>query len=229
MAQQARSFALGGGFVIVHADVLSVVPAWLDAFPSLRAVYVDWMSRELVPIEVFNAMTAELKTTAFSAVVTMSDVSRQKLLDGIGKAITEGMGVKDFRDWAAPLLENPAYADLVYGMNVSNAARGGQYGEIFGSLGSDYPCWRYYALRDDRNDEPSECTHTICRALDGKIFKKTDSIGWRLLPPNHFQCRCYVAEVSKDEAAVLSIQNGFHLRADDAFDYDKRSMGGLRW
>jgi hypothetical protein len=206
------------------AAVEPVVPAWLDAFPSLRAVYVDWMSRELVPIDVFNAMTAELKTTAFSAVVTMNDVQRQRLLDGIGKAITDGMTVKEFRDYASPLLENPAYADLVYGMNVGNAARGGQYAEIFGSLGSDYPAWRYYAIRDDRNDQEDECPHIVCRSLDGKVFDKTDPVGWRLLPPNHFQCRCYVGEVNKTEAASSSIFNGSALRADDAFDYDKRSL-----
>lgn len=214
---------------MLEATAEFIVPAWLDAFPSLRAVYVDWMSRELVPIDVFNAMVGELKATAFSAVVTMNDVQRQRLLDGIGKAITEGMTVKEFRDFASPMLENPAYADLVYRMNVGNAERGGQYAEIFGTLGSDYPCWRYYALRDSRNDEPQECPHIICRALDGKVFKKTDAIGWRLLPPNHFQCRCYVGEVSATEAASLTIQSGFHLRADPGFDYDKRSLGGLRW
>jgi hypothetical protein len=139
------------------------------------------------------------------------------------------MTVKEFRDFAAPMLENPAYADLVFGMNVGNAARGGQYAEIFGSLGADYPAWRYYAIRDDRNDQEDECPHIVCRTLDGTVFNKTNPVGWRLLPPNHFQCRCYVGEVSAIEAASSSMPDRSDLRADDDFDFDKRSLAPVRF
>lgn len=205
------------------AAVVSI-PAWLDGFPKLKAVYVAWMARDLVPIETFNAMTEELKAQSFSAVAAMNDIQRQKLLDGIAKVISEGITVKDFRTFAGGILENPAYADLVYRMNTTNAFQSGHYAEMFGSLGEAYPCWRYLTPLDSRNDELEECPHLICRALDGKVFRKKDAWARHLLPPNHFQCRCITEEISTEEAASLTVASSFHIRPAPGFDYDKLSM-----
>jgi len=207
-----------------------VIPAWLNEFPSLKAMYQAWMAREVVAIEVFNAMTEEMRSQSFSAVVTMNDNQRQRLLDAIGKTISEGLTVKDLRDLAGPLLENPAYADLVYRVNTTSAFNGAKYGEMFGRLGAAYPYWRFNAVIDSRNDEDTECPNTICRALDGKVFAKTNSAGRHLLPPVHFQCRCIAEEVDEQEASTLSVQTSFHLRPAAGWDFDKLSLipGGLR-
>jgi SPP1 gp7 family putative phage head morphogenesis protein len=205
-------------------------PAWLNEFPSLKAMFEAWMAREVVPIEVFNAMAEETRASAFSAVVTMNDNQRKRLLDAIGKAIVEGQTVKDLRDAVAPLLENPAYADLVYRVNTTNAFNGAKYGDMFGKLGADYPYWRFNAVMDSRNDEDEECPNTICRALDGKVFAKNDAALRHLLPPVHFQCRCIAEEIGQEEAGTLTVASSFHLRPASGWDFDKLSLvpGGMR-
>lgn len=204
-------------------------PAWLNEFPALKTVYEAWMAREVVPIDVFNAMAEETKAASFSAVAAMNDNQRQRLLDAIGKTISEGLTVKDLRDLAGPILENPAYADLVYRQNLTTAFAGGKYKDMFGQFAEDYPYWRFLAVIDNRNDEESECPGLICRSLNGMVFAKKDAWARHLLPPNHFQDRCTVEEISAEEAESLTVASSFHVRPAPGFDFDKLALipGGL--
>lgn len=55
-----------------------------------------------------------------------------------------------------------------------------------------FPYWQYHAVDDNR-------TTSICRTLNGKIYKATDPFWNIYYPPNHYQCRSTVICLSKDD------------------------------
>lgn len=68
------------------------------------------------------------------------------------------------------------YAETVFRTNLTSHYNLG----IIHSYDTEY--FEYVAILDGRTTE-------ICRSLNGKIFKKTDT---RILPPNHYNCRSVV-------------------------------------
>ena len=199
-------------------------PDWLAEFPKLAEVYDRWMARDVLSKADFDLLAKEMKGTAFSAAGTMTDVVRQRLLDTLGKALSEGMTVAQWQEATAGIFESDAYARLVFRTNITNAYDGARYGDMFGDLGQDYPAWRFNAVIDERNDEPDECPNQICRKLDGKVFLKSDVPARHLLPKVHWQCRCYASEVSADEAGGAIKASTLGLTAQDDWDFDKLSL-----
>lgn len=198
---------------------------WLEEFPTLLEVADAWFDKDVVTIDVFRAMTQEAKTKAFSAVRAADDAARQKLKRLVGEAVTKGRTARELYADAQEILGDPAYADLVYRVNTSVAFQGGTYREMFGEgPGADYGYWKYIAIRDDRNDEEDECPELICRTLHGKIFAKDDEAAMKFLPPNHFQCRCDVAEVHSDENPRVTAGSSIGVRPQKGWDFDGRDL-----
>ncbi|MDX2129958.1 MAG: phage minor head protein [Chloroherpetonaceae bacterium] len=82
------------------------------------------------------------------------------------------------------------HLDVVYRTNTAIAYSGGQTAR-YGQLKSEFPFWRYSAIKD-RRTRPSH------RRLDGKIFKNGD---FRFWPPLGYNCRCEAIPITAREAA----------------------------
>lgn len=203
-------------------------PKWLSDFPKLAEVYDQWIDRDVVPKEVFDALSQELKTESFSVAGEMTNVSRQRLLDLLGKAISDGMTIEQWQAATASLIESPSYASLVFRTNVSNAFDGAHYAESFGPYGEDYPAWQFIAWIDSANVTEEGCPGKICRYLDGRVFMKTDEAAMRLLPKVHWGCRCRTRDVPASEVETARISRGSAVLAShqpqDDWDFDKRDL-----
>lgn len=83
------------------------------------------------------------------------------------------------------------YLENVYRTNMFSQYSIGNYKQ----LKEDeklFPYWQYHAVDDNR-------TTSICRTLNGKIYKATDPFWNIYYPPNHYQCRSTVICLSKDD------------------------------
>ena len=83
------------------------------------------------------------------------------------------------------------YLENVYRTNMFSQYSIGNYKQ----LKEDeklFPYWQYHAVDDNR-------TTSICRNLNGKIYKATDPFWNIYYPPNHYQCRSTVICLSKDD------------------------------
>jgi len=200
-------------------------PFWLESFPDLAKTWEQWVGRGVLPKEDFDALTQQMKSNAFSAAGEMTRVEMEKLVELLGKAITDGMTIREWTEVTRNVLDSPAYASLVYRTNVSNAQEGARYGLLFGPDGADYPAWKFNAWRDEKNDEPEECPGLICRNLDGKVFLKSNAAARHLMPKVHWCCRCRVSFVSQDELERASITTSVaDFEVQDDWDFDKMEL-----
>jgi SPP1 gp7 family putative phage head morphogenesis protein len=170
------------------------------------------------------------------AVVTLAGTWDKRALTSVQalveKAIAEGWGVQRFREAAAEVVtrfSSGSYADLVYRVSTSQAEAAGRYSRFFSPERIDaIPCWRFVAVRDSRNDDDDECPDMICRKLHGKVFAKADATARNLLPPLHFNCRCFAVQVTDGERKrrklTVSIGSRMGVRPPEGWDYDKLAL-----
>lgn len=103
----------------------------------------------------------------------------------------------DPRDPSITNLASKARAELILEQNRNMAAAIAEY-----QTGTDphimarFPYWRYHARHDGR----ARSSHA---AYDGMIFRKDDPIWRRIFPPWEFRCRCWVEELTEEEAMAL--------------------------
>lgn len=96
-----------------------------------------------------------------------------------------------------------------------------RYQEMIADI-EDAPYWRLVAVLDDG-------TTTICRALDGKVFRKDNAETWKFLPPNHWKCRSDAEDViDADDDEVLDMRGAIGADAD-GFAKMQKSGHDVNW
>jgi len=158
--------------------------------------------------EGFYALADEARAAAFM----VSGVTRMDILvdfhNAVGKAITDGETLADFRNrvdnifeargWSAPVDMTPWRLETIFRTNVQTAYQTGRYKQMVDQKDA-FPYWEYDAVNDSRT-RPSHA------ALDGKIFAADHPFWDTWYPPNGYNCRCGVNPVHKYEAEGLEIE-----------------------
>lgn len=96
------------------------------------------------------------------------------------------------------------------------------FGQMFGGRSTDdFPFIQFWTEHDD-----SVCED--CRPLDGAIFDKSDEDLPFILPELHYRCRCWIEELTRQQAAdnIEHLQRSarkFILNVSEDFRYDKRT------
>lgn len=200
-------------------------PAWIDDYPELADVWDQWVKRDLIPIDEFNALAQEFKTEAFSALGAANEKMLGKVRDLIAEAMTGQWTGKEVIRAIDETLSIPWYWDMVFRTNVTNAFMGGHYSAMFGPIGADYPVFQFVGPADSRNDEEDECPGLICRAMLNRYFSKDDFEARRRLPPTHWQCRHSARDVPAEEAANVDLTDASEMpEPDPDWDFDKRDL-----
>ena len=198
----------------------------------LSTVLALWNKRKVfTPDEIAGA-----EEWARAQAFTLSDVWAKKTLTAmrrvLAKAIEEGWTVQKFRAAATDVLarfKSGSYADLVYRVSSSQAEAAGNYSKMFNEERVGIvPFWRYVAVLDSRNDAEDECPDMICRGLHGKVFSKTDAKASHLLPPLHFNCRCFAVDMTEHEVQkqgrVITKASSLKYHPPEGWDYDRRAL-----
>jgi len=179
---------------------LSVEPITFEEALSYLAAKVPMTKEE------FYALEPRLRHRAFT-VARLSELDaiervRQKLI----KVLKEGKTFTEFWEEAGAdgLLQaagfhrsNPWYWETVFRTNIQSAYNAGRRLQINKMPGVKY--LEVVGIADSR-----QCP--ICRARDGVIRPANDS-WWKLnWPPYHFNCRCAVRPIFKEEVQIFRIR-----------------------
>jgi SPP1 gp7 family putative phage head morphogenesis protein len=169
-----------------------------DEFPLLEEVVDRWAKRDVLPWTAFDALADELKARAFTAKRLWDQQALEQTLESLRQALTEGKTVREWqatswRDLVARFgtrgVDASHYVDTVFRTNTQAAYAGGRYAEMFNADWMEAaPYWMYSAIHDGR-------TRPEHRALDGRVFLKSDPDARRYLPPISFNCRCQCIEM----------------------------------
>jgi SPP1 gp7 family putative phage head morphogenesis protein len=163
----------------------------------------DEAEKFFTSIGVVQAKTyySDLKTYAGEA-FTISYISAFETLNGVRLYLAEqlGNGKVDPKLLAEKIQEyavmngddalHPWHIETIIRTNLQTAFAKGRFTE---QVESPNEYWQYFATIDGRETD-------LCRALDGKVFRKDDPFWTLYYPPNHFNCRSTV--VTLDKATV---------------------------
>ncbi len=129
-----------------------------------------------------------------------------RYLDGEGKPWpVDDAGTPQIpKDAKPPLLGSPYRLQTIYRQNLQTALNVGRYqGQI--EVADKRPYWAYYSVLDNR-------TGSLCRRLDGVVYRHDDPFWQMYYPPNHWRCRARVGTLSERELAreglTVSESNG---------------------
>lgn len=101
----------------------------------------------------------------------------------------------------------------------------GQMGQRYQEMISDIevaPYWQLNAILDDN-------TTTICRSLDGRVFRKDNAETWRFLPPNHYNCRSDAEDVFESYDGEVLDMRGAIGNDPEGFAAMQKSGHDVNW
>lgn len=87
---------------------------------------------------------------------------------------------------------------LIYETNVASAYAAAHY-QAQMSVKKQFPYWRYKTM----DDGLVRASH---KALHNRVFRADDPIWDEIYPPNGFNCRCWVEELTEEEVASLGVE-----------------------
>lgn len=139
-----------------------------------------WLKKS-TELEVTNRIMKSLSTTLENGQTFKEWYSK---LDN--ELITLGLG------------DNGYYANLVFRNNMTTAYNVGNWMQYTDNL-ENSPYGLYDGIDDDRQS-------TICKLLDGKVYKLTNPIWSSIYPPNHHFCRSSVISLSAEELEYYGLK-----------------------
>lgn len=147
--------------------------------------------------ETIEEITEEVRANCFWLKKSTDLEMTSKLFEHMKKNLENGGTLKQWIKDSKEAIEKLGlgkqgyYLENVYRTNMFSQYSIGNYKQ----LEEDeklFPYWQYHAVDDNR-------TTSICRTLNGKIYKATDPFWNIYYPPNHYQCRSTVICLSKDD------------------------------
>lgn len=194
----------------------------------------SWAVREQLPYSAYAHLSAALKQRAFSTALELRPALLADLHALIESAMRFGLPFRELLDRADKIFERfggakgiPAYRlELPFRQNWITSLNMGRYAFQFSPEGvRQSPLWEYMAVHDHRTDATLD--PPICLELDGLIFDKADPDAGRLLPQQHFNCRCLALDYYGSERPVRAREIFVRgLAPAEGFDFDKRIVPG---
>ena len=149
---------------------------------------IDWNLEDIAALAAF-------RSEAFIVAGITADDALNTLKSEAEKAFKEGI---TFSEWKKEIKlkgfdpENPYYLRTNFNTAVNNAYLAGEYNQAMQNI-DILPYFRYVAVMDDRvRDEHAE--------LHGTVLPKNDPFWDTYYPPNGWNCRCGVEELTENEA-----------------------------
>ena len=138
----------------------------------------------------------------FSAAKTLAEVSE------LNRLFRESKGYSDFRKKARALLKvyNEQWLRTEYNTAVSVAESVSTYRRLMAQT-NVFPFWEYRTVGDNRVRQEHQ-------VLEGLILPVNDPRWQKIMPPNGWNCRCYITPKMRHEAVELDIE-GMRAQCDE--------------
>lgn len=145
----------------------------------------------------------ELESAERERAFTVAGVAQLDVIADVWRAMDSAIEKgEDFNEFQAKVSErlsdswgspNAPRIETIFRTNIQNAYSAGRY-EIYSApkVKEARPYLRFDAIHDDATDED-------CEACDDTILPQDDPFWANATPPLHFNCRCVVTPLSKDD------------------------------
>jgi len=193
LEDQGGEFSRGSS--IIYKSLNEQLPEFLS-LPFLEAVE-DLASRDPVIERSAEAVSAAYKRHAFAMAYSTNITFTNLIQNQLTKTILEGGKLSDvianFRkeglaDW---------YAETVFNTNIKTAAMAGRIQQSKDpDLQGFIVAWRYFAVK-------SRTTRENHRAMDGHMASMDNPVWNVWIPPNGYNCRCTLIEVTRPQAKKM--------------------------
>ncbi|NWO05559.1 MAG: minor capsid protein [Alteromonadaceae bacterium] len=173
----------------------------------------------------WHDMVPGAHATSFTVAKAMRMDILEDIRAGVDEALAEGITERDFIKRLAPKLKakgwwgkdtwktsqgedrevqlgSPWRLKNIYRNNLQSSYMAGRYRRQL-ALVDERPYWQYVAVMDSRT-RPSH------RAMNGRVFRWDDPIWQYLYPPNGWNCRCRVRNLTERQLKreKLTVENG---------------------
>lgn len=155
-----------------------------------------WRSRIPMTRDAFDQLAEAARTRAFTVAGLAKESQVAEVMERLNAALQEGQSFESFQASCAGLFsgrgwsgQNPWHMENVFRTNIQTAYNAGRYQQM-AQVARERPWWRYVAVDDDRV-RPSH------RAMHGKVFPADSPVWSTWFPPNGYQCRCTVENLSQ--------------------------------
>ena len=174
---------------------------------------LDWLiAKEALSYEAYTALSDAAKVAAFSIARVEKERVVQAVQDELGRVMAGGGTVADFQEGVKALFETHGIAptsdwhlETVYRTNASSAYGAAHWRELHEpGVAEMFPYYRYLTVGDARVREEHAMMH-------GLVFRADDPIWQTWWPPNGYNCRCWVEELTAEEAEAMEISEGVDL------------------
>ena len=182
------------------ADLDELVASFATDLPQDdQAGYIQ----ALVPVvkEVYQDLTAQYKTDAFTLAGTADVRLIEKIRDALADVARKGGTSEDWEAAVNQLTDDAGVArlnaftlDTAFNTAMQNAYSLGRYEQMKDPATQGvFPFWQYWTVGDDR----VRPEHAV---LDQFVARAMDPVWMKIYPPNGFNCRCSVIPVTEAEA-----------------------------
>ena len=189
---QIRAYTTG------KAITLGIYLEEFDPFNmSFQEAIRSFIDKTPILYETIEKITEEVRAHSFWLKKSTDLEMTSRLFENMKKSLENGGTLKQWIKDSKEAIEKLGlgkqgyYLENVYRTNMFSQYSIGNYKQLKEDE-EFFPYWQYHAIEDNR-------TTSICRTLNGKIFK-SDNPFWDIYyPPNHYQCRSTVICLSKDD------------------------------
>jgi SPP1 gp7 family putative phage head morphogenesis protein len=163
-----------------------------------------------IDYELLNEMRENIYM--FSAAKTYQQVREMQDILKMNELLTESESFKDFKEKALEVYDtyNETWLETEYNTAISQGMAAQHWVEIEKTK-QEFPYLQYSAIEDER-------TSDICAPLEGVTLPVDDPFWNKFTPPNHFNCRCLLLQVSKFEDVEITTEKEADELADKTDD-----------
>jgi SPP1 gp7 family putative phage head morphogenesis protein len=167
---------------------------------------------DLTPVtkEIFNGLTAQYKSAAFTLAAAADVRLIEKIRDALAQVAKDGGTAQDFEQAVNRITDDAGVAELnaftldtAFNTAMQKAYSLGRYEQMSDAATIDVlPVWQYWTVGDDR----VRPEHAV---LDGFAAHAQDPVWHKIYPPNGFNCRCSVIPLLASEAPKDANEPGY--------------------
>jgi SPP1 gp7 family putative phage head morphogenesis protein len=161
----------------------------------LKKGLYDGFGETLATVEA-ETIDAELLAELRENIYLFSAAKTYQQVKDMSEAILDGDDIRpfrEFREMAGGIFDeyNEVWLQTEYNTAIAEAQNAARWNEVEKNK-KTLPLLKYSAVMDPNTSE-------ICAPLDGTTLSVDDPFWNTFMPPNHFNCRCTVEQLTEDE------------------------------
>lgn len=179
-------------------------------FPAIERAAESLVERNIVTRQVFDELEASAKSRAFTVAYQDTEDTIAAIRDVLAEQVREGASLEGFRQQIEERVNGsamgPAHLENVYRTNIQRAFHQAHEEAASHPLVEEmFPYQEYLPIHDDRT-RPQHLELATLGLSGTGVYRRDDPMWKYFLPPWHYQCRCTVNLLTREQAAAKGVK-----------------------